>query len=94
MSFTAVMSLSSAAAAQAPAGADQGPITLTADHIEYDTQTGDVVADGHVVATRGSTTITADHLTGNLNTGDVQATGHVVLTQPGRSATGENLRYN
>jgi hypothetical protein len=69
-------------------------VTLTADHIEYDTQTGNVVADGHVVATRGNTTITADHLTGNLKTGDVQATGRVVLTQPGRTATGEALRYN
>jgi lipopolysaccharide export system protein LptA len=73
---------------------DQGPVTLTADHIQYDTQTGDVVADGHVVATRGSTTITADHLTGNLKTGNVQATGHVVLVEPGRTATGEDLHYN
>ncbi|HKX18163.1 MAG TPA: LptA/OstA family protein [bacterium] len=94
MSFTIAMSLGSPVAAQAPAGPDQGPITLTADHIEYDTQSGTVVADGHVVATRGSTTITAAHLTGNLNTGDVQASGHVVLTQPGRTATGEDLRYN
>lgn len=69
-------------------------MTLTADHIEYDTQTGDVAADGHIVATRGRTTITADHLAGNLKTGDVQASGHVTLTQPGRTATGEALRYN
>jgi hypothetical protein len=88
------MSFGYPALAQLPATADQGPITLTADHIDYDTQTGNVVADGHVVATRGGTTITADHLTGNLKSGDVQATGRVVLTQPGRTASGENLRYN
>lgn len=87
-------SLASSALAQPAAPPNQGPIALTADHIEYDTQTGNVVADGHVVATRGSTTITADHLTGNLQTGDVQAAGRVVLTEPGRTTTGQNLRYN
>ncbi len=87
-------SLASSALAQPVAPPNQGPITLTADHIEYDTQTGNVVADGHVVATRGGTTITAEHLTGNLKTGDVQAAGRVVLTEPGRTTTGQNLRYN
>ncbi len=36
----------------APASAAQGlpaePVTLTADHIEYNTQTGEVTAEGHV----------------------------------------------
>ena len=81
-------------AQQSPAATPQGPIELTADHIEYDSQTGNVVADGHVVATRGGSTINADHLTGNLKTGDVLASGHVVLTQPGKTATGDQLRYN
>ncbi|HEV2283935.1 MAG TPA: LptA/OstA family protein [bacterium] len=93
-SIAVLMSISQPAVAQTALPPEQGPVTVTADHIEYDTQTGDVVADGHVVATRGSTTITADHLTGNVKTGDVQAMGHVVLTQPGRTATGESLRYN
>jgi hypothetical protein len=86
--------LGSPVPAQTTSSEPQGPVTLTADHIEYDTQTGNVVADGHVVASRGSDKITADHLTGNLKTGDVQATGHVTLTQPGRTATGETLVYN
>jgi LptA/(LptD N-terminal domain) LPS transport protein len=73
---------------------DQGPITVTADHLEYDQQSGGVVGDGHVVATRGSTTITADHLTGDLKTGDVEAAGHVTLKQPDRTLTGESLHYN
>lgn len=88
------VSLAYPALAQLPLSPDQGPVTLTADHIEYDTQTGNVLADGHVVATRGNTKITADHLAGNLKSGDVQATGHVVLTQPGRTAAGEALKYN
>ena len=83
-----LVSLAQPAAAQTVAPPDAGPVTLTADHIEYDTQTGNVVADGHVVATRGGATITADHLTGNLKSGDVEAMGHVTLTQPGRTATG------
>jgi lipopolysaccharide assembly outer membrane protein LptD (OstA) len=71
-----------------------GPVTLTADHIQYDTQSGDVAADGHVQATRGDTVITADHLTGNLKSGDVRAAGNVKLTQAGRTAAGSSLAYN
>jgi len=77
------------------AAAPQGvPITITGDHIEYDTQTGDVVADGHVKATQADQTITADHLTGNLQTGQVHAQGHVTLTRAGQVATGDALTYN
>jgi hypothetical protein len=90
-----ILSLGSPGLAQQSSAAPaQGPITLTADHIEYDGQTGNVVADGNVVATRGGATINADHLTGNLKTGDVLASGHVVLTQPGKRATGNQLKYN
>jgi len=88
------VSLAHPVSAQIVLPPEQGPITLTAEHIEYDEQTGDVDASGHVVATRGGSTIAADHLTGNLKSGDVQATGHVTLTQPGKTVTGESLRYN
>jgi len=80
-----------ALAAPAPSSA---PITLVADHIEYNTQTGAVAADGHVRASRDDVVIAADHLTGNLQTGDVAATGNVTLTQGGRTATAASLRYN
>lgn len=93
-SLVVVLALGWSAQAQTVLPPDTGPVTLTADHIEYDTQTGNVVADGHVVAVRGGSKITADHLDGNLKSGDVQAMGHVVLTQPGRKATGEALKYN
>ncbi|HLJ60077.1 MAG TPA: LptA/OstA family protein [bacterium] len=78
-------------AAAAPQAA---PITLTADHIDYNTQTGDVVADGHVKATQADQTITSDHLTGNLQTGQVHAEGHVTLAQTGQTSTGDALTYN
>ncbi len=87
-----VLSLMAPAAGQ-PAQ-PSGPITLSADHIQYDTQTGQMAADGHVRASRADIVITADHLTGNLKTGDVLATGHVTLTQAGRKAIGSSLAYN
>ncbi|SRR5579884_54943 len=77
----------------APAPPEQ-PVTLTADHIEYDTQSGAVVADGHVRISRADLLLTADHVEGNLQTGDIAASGAVTLTQAGRVATGRSLRYN
>src|SRR5579883_2007766 len=68
----------------APPPAAGAPITVTGDHVQYDTSTGDFTADGHVKATQADQTITADHLTGNVNTGMVRAEGHVVLTQAGQ----------
>jgi len=70
------------------------PITVTADRIQYDTQSGVVVADGHVKASQADTTITADHLSGNLQTEQVEAQGHVVLVQGDHEVTAEMLTYN
>ncbi len=84
-----------AAPQEAPApSAQQGSVTLTADHIQYNTQTGDLAADGHVRAVRGDTTITADRLRGNLQVGEVEASGNVVLLEGRRTVTGTFLRYN
>lgn len=86
---------SSPAPAPPPAAAPSGaPITITADHVEYDSTTGVVVADGHVRATQADQTITADHLQGNLKTETIEASGHVVLMQGRQQATGDFLRYN
>jgi lipopolysaccharide export system protein LptA len=76
------------------AGASAVPVALSADHIDYDTQTGALVADGHVKATQADVTITADHLTGNLQTGLVNAQGHVTLVQGTETAAGDALTYN
>ncbi len=80
-----------APAASAP---QDTPVTLVADHIEYDTETGAVAADGHVEISQNEVVIKADHLVGNLKTGEVEATGHVTLIQGDRTATAESLRYN
>ncbi len=94
LSAACLLVLPLAAPALAQPAPATGPVTVVADHIEYNTVTGNVVADGHVRADRGDSVITADHLTGNLNTGDVQADGNVTLTEAGRTATGTSLRYN
>lgn len=56
-------------------------IHLTADRLEYNSQTRLVRADGHVHAAGHDATITADHLEANLDTQDVVASGNVTLTQ-------------
>ena len=78
----------------APPETSAVPISESADHIDYDTQTGVVVADGHVKASQADVTITADHMTGNLHAGEVNAQGHVTLVQGSQSATGDALTYN
>jgi hypothetical protein len=85
-----------ASAAQAPAAPARGvlPITLTADHIEYNTQTGIVDATGHVRVTRGDVVVTANHVTGNLRSGEIQATGAVTLTRAGHTIRAQSARYN
>ncbi len=83
-----------APAAPAPSPPPEGPVTLTADHIQYNTLTGDLAADGHVRAVRGDTVITADRLRGNLKAGEVEAIGNVILTRGRQTVTGTVLRYN
>jgi hypothetical protein len=78
---------------QAPP-AENAPVTLVADHIEYDTETGAVTADGHVEVSRGGVVIRADHLVGNVKTGEVEATGNVTLVRGSQTATAESLQYN
>ncbi len=81
-----------------PAGAaappQDTPVTLVADHIEYNTETGIVTADGHVEIARGEDVIRADHLAGNLKTEEIEATGHVTLVQGGRTVTADSLWFN
>ncbi len=89
-----LLGLSLAAPALAALSPQGTPVTLVADRIEYDTQTGVVTADGHVRVTRGEDSIAADHLMGNLQAEEIEAAGHVTLVQGTRTATGESLRYN
>jgi len=77
------------AAPQAPP-----PIVVTADHLEYETETQVLVARGHARARQGEDTIAADELVANLATQEVEARGHVTLRRAGQVATGSLLRYN
>lgn len=70
------------------------PIVITADHLEYQTETQVLVGRGHVRARRGEDTISADELVADLATQEVEARGHVTLSRAGQVATGSLLRYN
>jgi lipopolysaccharide assembly outer membrane protein LptD (OstA) len=69
-------------------------MTVTADRVEYNSQTRIVRADGHAKATAHDAVITADHLEANLDAQDVVAIGHVTLSQGDKMVTGSFLRYN
>ncbi len=78
----------------APAGAGDDSLTLTADRVEYNSQTRKVRADGHVQATGRGAVITADHLEADLAAQEVVASGNVTLEQGAKTLTGSLLRYN
>jgi lipopolysaccharide assembly outer membrane protein LptD (OstA) len=73
---------------------DDDKMTVTADRVEYNSQTRIVRADGHAKATAHDAVITADHLEANLDAQAVLATGHVTLTQGDKMVTGSFLSYN
>lgn len=89
-----VAALALAAPAPVAPAPPASPITLTADHIEYNTQTGIVVATGHARVTQDGVVVTADRIVGNLQSGDIEATGAVTLTRAGRTVTARAARYN
>jgi lipopolysaccharide assembly outer membrane protein LptD (OstA) len=76
------------------ASGDDDKFTLTADRVEYNTQTRIGRADGHARVTGRGVVITADHLEANIKTQEVMATGNVTLTRGDNKATGSFLRYN
>jgi lipopolysaccharide export system protein LptA len=78
----------------APAGSGDDSLTLTADRVEYDSQTRRVRADGHVRATGRGAVITADHLEADLATQNVVARGNVTLAQGDKTLTASVLRYD
>ncbi len=71
------------------------PIVLeNADWLNYNRNSGDFEAVGHVVIGRGEERLSADRVRGNLKAGDVVATGEVKLTRQGNVWSGTDLRYN
>lgn len=68
-------------AAGQPLGAleGRGPVTLTADSLEYEAERDVYVARGHVVIVQGKRTLKADWIAFNAKTGAGVASGHVEL---------------
>ncbi len=62
---------------------DRGqPVAFTADHFEYDRNTGIVTATGHVEAWQNDHVLRADKVTFDRNTNVAAAEGHVVILEP------------
>lgn len=62
--------------------ADNVPISITADTLEYDGQSGEARADGNVVVIRDQEVLKAPTATFNIKTESGQFTGGVVMTGP------------
>lgn len=59
-----------------------GPVTFTADQVQYDQKNNLVIASGHVQAWQGGHVLRADKVVYDRTTGTIAATGHVVLMEP------------
>lgn len=83
-----------APAAARPLAGTGERIEATADHLDYDGRTGQVVARGRVRVSKGADVIEADTLRVDMKTEDVVASGQVRLLRDGQSWSGGALRYN
>ncbi len=70
------------AASGVGAGSTSGPVTFTADEVEYDSTNGLVVARGRVEAWQNDRILRADRITFDRNTGVAAAIGNVVFMEP------------
>jgi len=77
-----------------PVWAAQNPITLEANYLQYNDETGDLSASGNVKLNQETTQIYTQQLTGNVKTGDMLANGQVTWTEAKSTLTGEKLDYN
>lgn len=70
------------------------PIEVNADSVDFDHEKGVVTGVGHVVVTYQGTTLIADRGSVNMKTKDVHAQGNVQIIQKGRRIIGDTLDYN
>lgn len=70
------------------------PVRLSADQAEYDSETGDFYATGHVVVIQGKERIETDHAVGNMKTGDIYLEVGGALVEPGSRMEAEWVHYN
>jgi LPS-assembly protein len=62
--------------------AEEAPVLVSADELQYDQELGLTVAKGHVELDQGQQILLADAVTYNQPTDTVTASGHVALLQP------------
>lgn len=70
------------------------PITMTADHAEYDSVSGDFHASGNVKLVQGMETLLTTYAYGNMKTGDVWLVQGGTLVEPSTRMTGQWVHYN
>jgi LPS-assembly protein len=70
------------------------PVEINADSINYDREKGVVTGTGNVVLTYQDTTLIADRGLVNLKTKEARAEGHVQIVQQTRRLAGDALYYN
>src|SRR3990170_2184770 len=70
------------------------PVTLTADTISYDEETGVALAEGNLEVGFGTQTIRADRIRYDTKTGEAEFAGHVLYEQDGDEFSFERIVLN
>ena len=70
------------------------PVTLTCDRADYDPETGDFEAQGHVKMVQGVETLLSTKAVGNVRTGDVWLKEGGTLIEPTNTMNGKWVHYN
>lgn len=78
----------------AVADADEMPVDVQADEMEYEAEQKLMTARGHVVVTRGKDVLKADYMTVRTDTQDAHAVGNVEFTREGNVWKGDEMSYN
>lgn len=71
-----------------------GPVTLEADQLSVDQQSGRYRASGQVQLQQGPVQLHSDSLWWDQQSGDLEASGEVLLSAPGEQLTGSRIHYN
>lgn len=70
------------------------PIHLTAEHVEYDSVSGDFHASGNVSVLQGKEKLLTTYVVGNMKTGDVWLEQGGTVVQPQSKMNGKWVHYN
>ncbi|MCK4622471.1 MAG: LPS-assembly protein LptD [Desulfuromonadales bacterium] len=87
-------SLDASAADWQQGGSSELPVTLEADELSYDNETGRYRASGNVQLIRGEMDVRSRILWWNQKSGEVEAEGDVLMTSPDEQLSGSKVHYN